>query len=84
MTQEIISHHHEKWDGTGYPKGLAGEAIPLGARICSVCDVYDALTSVRPYKAAWSHEDAVAEIEKQAGQQFDPKVVNAFLAMLGE
>lgn len=84
MTQEIISHHHEKWDGTGYPNRLAGEAIPLGARIFSVCDVYDALTSVRPYKAAWSHEDAVAEIEKQAGQQFDPKVVNAFLAMLGE
>lgn len=84
MTQEIIRHHHEKWDGTGYPQQLAGKAIPLGARIFSVCDVYDALTSVRPYKAAWSHEDAIAEIEQQSGKQFDRNVVNAFVAMFGE
>lgn len=80
MTRQIIRHHHEKWDGTGYPNKLGGETIPLGARIFSVCDVYDALTSERPYKSAWTHKDAIAEIEKQAGKQFDPNVVSAFLA----
>lgn len=79
-TLETILHHHERWDGTGYPHALAGADIPLTARIFSVCDVYDALTSVRPYKTTWSHEDALAEIQAQAGRQFDPVVVEAFAA----
>lgn len=71
--------HHEHWDGSGYPKGLAGEAIPLAARIMAVADVYDALTTIRVYKQPWSHEDAVAEIVDYNGRYFDPAVVNAFL-----
>ncbi|WP_350242280.1 HD domain-containing phosphohydrolase [Deinococcus sonorensis] len=78
----VIRSHHERWDGRGYPDGLAGTDIPLGARIFSVCDVYDALISERPYKRAWSHDDAVLEIERQAGGQFDPEVVRAFLALV--
>jgi diguanylate cyclase (GGDEF)-like protein len=81
---DIILHHHERWDGTGYPDALIGEDIPLSARIFSVCDVYDALTSNRPYKQAWSQEDAVAEIVKQSGRQFDPEVVRTFLAVTGQ
>ena len=80
-TLQTILHHHERWDGAGYPHGLAGTEIPLTARIFSVCDVYDALTSTRPYKNAWSHEDALAEIQAQAGRQFDPEVVEAFAAL---
>ncbi|MFC4427104.1 diguanylate cyclase [Deinococcus navajonensis] len=77
---EIVAHHHERWDGGGYPAGLRGEQIPLLARVFSVCDVYDALVSERPYKAPWSRADARAEIERQAGKQFCPVVVTAFLA----
>ena len=77
---EIVEYHHERWDGRGYPDGLAGEEIPLLARIFSVADVYDALTSERPYKKAWTHEDAVAELIKQRGTQFDPALVDAFVA----
>ncbi|GAA5513929.1 hypothetical protein Dcar01_02678 [Deinococcus carri] len=76
---DVIRSHHERWDGTGYPSRLAGEEIPLAARIFTVCDVYDALTSERPYKAAWTPEEARAEIAAQAGRQFDPQVVRAFL-----
>ncbi|MBB5295349.1 HD domain-containing protein [Deinococcus metallilatus] len=76
---DVIRSHHERWDGTGYPSRLAGEEIPLLARIFTVCDVYDALTSERPYKAAWTPEEARAEIAAQAGRQFDPRVVRAFL-----
>lgn len=79
-----VLHHHERWDGRGYPHGLKGEAIPLTARIFSVCDVYDALTSSRPYKLAWSHEDAMSEIVLQTGAQFDPRVVAAFLSLFAE
>jgi HD-GYP domain-containing protein (c-di-GMP phosphodiesterase class II) len=79
---DVIHHHHERWDGAGYPDGLSGEKIPLVARIISVCDVYDALTSVRPYKEAWSVQEAKAEIERQAGTQFDPRVVHAFLPLV--
>lgn len=77
---QVIRHHHERWDGLGYPSGLAGLEIPLLARIFAVCDVYDALTSERPYKPAWSPEAALAEIESQAGQHFDPRIVQALLS----
>lgn len=78
-TLGVIRSHHERWDGRGYPDSLAGTNIPLSARIFVVCDVYDALISERPYKNAWSHEAAVSEIEREAGQHFDPDVVRAFL-----
>lgn len=74
--------HHEKWDGTGYPRGLKGEQIPLAARIFAVVDVWDALTSDRPYRLAWSREQALAYIKEQAGKHFDPRVVEAFLALI--
>jgi PAS domain S-box-containing protein len=70
--------HHEKWDGTGYPRGLKGEQIPLAARIFAVADVYDALTSDRPYRKAWPKEKALAYIHEQSGKHFDPRVVEAF------
>ena len=76
---DIIRSHHERWDGSGYPDALSGTDIPLNARLFAVCDVYDALISVRPYKEAWSHEDATAEITRQSGRHFDPDVVRAFL-----
>jgi putative nucleotidyltransferase with HDIG domain len=79
---EVIRHHHERWDGRGYPDGLAGEAIPLAARIFAVCDVYDALTSVRPYKAAWAPERALKEIRAHLGAQFDPAVARAFTEVM--
>ena len=75
----IAGSHHEKWDGTGYPVGLKGYAIPLAARIMAVADVYDALTAERPYKKAWTHEDALAEIVHSKGIAFDPAVVEAFV-----
>jgi putative nucleotidyltransferase with HDIG domain len=80
---EVIRHHHERWDGTGYPDGLAGTEIPLAARIFAVCDVYDALISERPYKKAWTDEEAVMEIERESGRHFDPGVVHAFLSLKG-
>ncbi|UBV41667.1 diguanylate cyclase [Deinococcus taeanensis] len=78
----VVRHHHERWDGGGYPDRLAGEAIPVAARIFSVVDVFDALTSERPYKHAWPAEDALQEIQAQAGRQFDPQVVQVALAVL--
>jgi PAS domain S-box-containing protein len=75
--------HHEKWDGTGYPRGLKGEQIPLAARIFSIADVWDALTSDRPYRKAWTNEEALVHIREQSGKQFDPKVVEAFLKLTG-
>lgn len=78
--QEIAGGHHENWDGSGYPRGLAGEDIPIAARLMSLADTYDALISRRPYKEPWAHEDAVAEILRAEGKKFDPKVVAAFLA----
>ena len=79
---EIIRHHHERFDGKGYPDGLAGEEIPLGARIMAVADTYDAMTSDRPYRAGLSPEVAIAEIAEQSGTQFDPAVVAAFLRVI--
>jgi PAS domain S-box-containing protein len=76
---EIPYCHHEKWDGTGYPRGLKGEEIPLAARIFAVADVYEALTSNRPYRKGWSKEEALEYIRQQSGKHFDPKVVEIFL-----
>jgi HAMP domain-containing protein len=76
---KIALTHHEKWDGTGYPAGLAGEEIPLSGRIVSIVDVFDALTSVRPYKEAWSIERALEYIAGQRGKHFDPHLVDLFL-----
>jgi putative two-component system response regulator len=73
--QEVALTHHERWDGAGYPRGLRAEEIPLFGRIVAVADVYDALTSTRPYKTAWSSADALVEIRSQAGSQFDPQIV---------
>jgi HD-GYP domain-containing protein (c-di-GMP phosphodiesterase class II)/CHASE2 domain-containing sensor protein len=78
----IARSHHERWDGTGYPDGLRGEEIPLAARICTVCDVFDALLSVRPYKPAWPLADALAELIAQRGRQFDPELVDAFVSLV--
>lgn len=84
LAQEIALTHHERWDGKGYPQGLQGDAIPLTGRIVAVADVYDALTQARPYKPAWTHEEAMRELQAQAGTQFDPWVVHAALAVLSE
>ena len=84
MAEEIALTHHEHWDGNGYPKGLKGEEIPLSGRICAVCDVFDALTSERPYKNAWPVEKATAEIGRLSGTQFDPRLVMAFFSILPE
>ena len=81
MAERIALTHHEHWDGNGYPQGLRGEEIPLEGRILAVADVFDALTHERPYKSAWTVEDSVAEIRSQSGRQFDPQVVEAFLAL---
>lgn len=78
---DIPYAHHEKWDGSGYPRGLKGEDIPLTARIFAVVDVYDALTSDRPYRRAWTREKALEEIRFQSGKHFDPRVVEAFFAL---
>jgi HD-GYP domain-containing protein (c-di-GMP phosphodiesterase class II) len=76
---EIIMAHHERLDGRGYPRGLRGDEIPLGARIIAVVDAYESMTMGRPYRQSMSHEDAVREIRRCAGTQFDPKVVEAFI-----
>lgn len=80
LAQQIVAHHHERWDGMGYPDGLVGESIPLAARIVTLADVYDALTTERPYKRAMSHNHAMEIIKDQAGRQFDPNIVDAFVA----
>ncbi len=82
--KEIALSHHEKWDGSGYPYGNKGEDIPIFGRIVAVADVFDALTSVRPYKDAWPVEKAVAEIEQLSGSSFEPGVVEAFIGTLPE
>jgi len=77
----IVLAHHERWDGGGYPRGLKEENIPLGARIFALCDTYDAIISDRPYRKGQSPDAAFAEILRCAGEQFDPKVVEAFEAL---
>ena len=78
MAAEIARYHHEKWDGSGYPFGLSGEAIPESARIVAIADAYDALTMKRAYKEPWSIEDSMAEIIGKSGSQFDPRLVKLF------
>ncbi len=80
---EIVRAHHERFDGTGYPKGLKGDAIPIGARIVAVVDTYDAITSARPYQRAQAKRKAVEELKRGAGTQFDPRVIRAFLEVIG-
>lgn len=82
MAQRIALTHHEKWDGSGYPNGLAGEGIPIEGRIVAIADVFDALTSERPYKQAWPVEEAVAFLREQSGQHFDPDLVELFIQQL--
>jgi HD-GYP domain-containing protein (c-di-GMP phosphodiesterase class II) len=78
----VVRHHHERWDGKGYPDGLAGEAIPLAARIFTVADSFDAMISDRPYRRGMSCAEALAELQRAAGVQFDPRVIEAFLALV--
>ncbi|MBD9416224.1 two-component system response regulator [Pseudomonas sp. PDM16] len=82
MARSIALTHHEKWDGSGYPNGLKGTEIPLEGRIVAIADVFDALTSVRPYKPAWSVEEAVALLRRESGNHFDPELVELFLAQM--
>ena len=84
LSEEIAMHHHEKWNGKGYPDGLAGEGIPLAARIVAVADVFDALVNERPYKKAWPLEEALSLIKHEKGEHFDPQVVDAFFNCLDE
>jgi HD-GYP domain-containing protein (c-di-GMP phosphodiesterase class II) len=79
---QLVRWSHERWDGTGYPDGLAGVAIPLGARVICVCDAYDAMVSDRPYRAAMTAADALRELGAGAGSQFDPSVVDALVVEL--
>ncbi|GAB2180393.1 two-component system response regulator [Denitratisoma sp. agr-D3] len=84
QAKTVALTHHEKWDGSGYPRGLKGEEIPLAGRICAVADVFDALTSRRPYKEAWPVEQAVDYLRTHAGSHFDPQVVQAFIDSLDD
>jgi putative two-component system response regulator len=84
MARTIAVSHHERWDGTGYPNRLAGEAIPLAGRIVAIADVFDALTSVRPYKKAWPADEAIAMIRENAGTHFDPTLVQVMASVLDQ
>jgi putative two-component system response regulator len=81
LAHQIALSHHERWDGKGYPRGIAGEAIPLPGRIAAVADVFDALIHARPYKEAWPFEKAVTTIQNESGRHFDPRIVQAFLGI---
>jgi HD-GYP domain-containing protein (c-di-GMP phosphodiesterase class II) len=84
QVREIVLAHHERWDGRGYPQGLHGDRIPVGARILAVVDAWDSMTSSRVWRKAVSRDEAVSELRREAGQQFDTEVVEAFVDMLGE
>jgi putative two-component system response regulator len=84
VARQVALYHHERWDGTGYPEGLAGEGIPLEARVVALADVFDALLSIRPYKRAWSVPEAVQYFEEQLGRHFEPRLVTALLENLDE
>src|SRR5262249_61436390 len=79
VVRDLILSHHERWDGTGYPQGLTGEAIPLGSRVLAAVDAYESMTAGRPYRPARRRDEAVAELRREAGHQFDPRVVDALL-----
>jgi response regulator RpfG family c-di-GMP phosphodiesterase len=81
MAAAITLCHHEKFDGSGYPNGIAGKHIPLSAHITALCDVYDALRSKRPYKEPWTHEDTVKHIVGSAGTHFDPDLISVFISL---
>jgi putative two-component system response regulator len=81
IAAEIAHHHHERWDGSGYPAGLSGDSIPLAARVVALADVFDALTHARPYRAAWPLEEVLAEIYRKAGTQFDSHMVESFMRL---
>ncbi|HKB10060.1 MAG TPA: HD-GYP domain-containing protein [Vicinamibacterales bacterium] len=78
----LVRHHHENWDGSGYPDGQSGEQIPVGARVLAIADCYDALTSHRPYRRALSHDSAIAMIHERRGSMFDPELTDAFLKVV--
>jgi putative two-component system response regulator len=82
IAQEIARHHHERWDGTGYPDRLSATAIPIAARVSALADVFDALTHKRPYKEAWPIADSLAEIKRLRGRQFDPELTDVFLDLV--
>jgi len=84
VARDIAGNHHEKWDGSGYPEGKKGEEIPVAARIVTVADVFDALTTRRPYKEAWPEENALNELVGQKGKAFEPRIVDAFVALFQE
>ena len=84
MAEQIARSHHERWDGSGYPDGLKGDEIPLAARICAVCDVFDALLSPRPYKAAWPLDEVIEELATLRGNHLDPSLVDVFLPLAAE
>lgn len=79
-----ILYHHERWDGQGYPRGLKGEEIPVEARILSIAEAYESMLAERPYRSALSHAEAVAELKKNAGTQFDPRMVKKFIELIAE
>lgn len=82
MAKVIALTHHEKWDGSGYPRGLTGETIPIEGRIVAIADVFDALTNERPYKHAWTHDEAVQYMATQSGASFDPELLDLFLGLV--
>jgi len=84
IARAVALTHHEHWDGSGYPKGMPGKKIPLAGRIVAICDVFDALTSQRPYKEAWKFEEAVKEIQRLNNTFFDPQIVKLFIQNLSE
>jgi putative two-component system response regulator len=84
VASEIALYHHEKWDGSGYPNGISGDTIPLVGRVVIVSDVFDALTSRRPYKAPWPVEEACAYLRDNSGSHFDPTCVDAFFQSMDE
>ncbi len=84
MAETVALTHHERWDGKGYPRGLKGDAIPLVGRICAICDVFDALTSERPYKKAWTFDAAIKELKRLRGIHFEPQMCDAFIRIIAE
>jgi len=78
----VVRTHHERWDGNGYPDGLAGEEIPIGARVITACDAFNAMTTDRPYRKAMPAEEAISELHNESGKQFDPQVIDALVEIV--